>query len=525
MDTGGHGVDAAAWRIGMPRDAASLLLVAVLWILYFALQPLLFRFDEALVSANLTRAFQRPVDEGSLIAGLVLLPAGLLMGWAIARDASFRRLATWVTLAACGCAVVELLQAATERRHARPGDFVASVAAIVGGVWLARWVVRTERIHDAVARVLRIGVVSSAVCFLLGSIAAPVIAVRGAVLRGWDNAYHLLIGDEATGNRPWNGRLWQFGIYDSALSQQEAEQLCRAASRSAEGTSLRRQFGAVAYWSCSFPPAAAERVGLDSLIPSAPPIALSQIEPARAQVMPENHTMQRRGPIALRSQTPVPDVSRRISESGAFSVELKLACDELRQSGPARILTISADASHRNLTVGQNGDGLVMRLRTPVMGENGARCAPQWRRFFADRGSKHVVLTYRDGVARLYVDGQPDGRVVAATTLSAVLGIQSEWGALWAALLVFGSLGLLAQASLPQAGLKTRYRTLSSLLTPVPSVAAMWLVALEGDRCFDWSAACLAIICAGAGGVTHRLLIRVCSAQDRFSYSNQTRAR
>src|SRR5688572_27217610 len=58
-------------------------------------------------------------------------------------------------------------------------------------------------------------------------------------------------------------------------------------------------------------------------------------------------------------------------ESNRFSLELRLRPGSQSQSGPARIFTISADPLHRNLTVGQDGRNLVIRLRTPASDLNG----------------------------------------------------------------------------------------------------------------------------------------------------------
>lgn len=44
-----------------------------------------------------------------------------------------------------------------------------------------------------------------------------------------------------------------------------------------------------------------------------------------------------------------------------------------RQEGPTRIVTFSASEALRNATLGQSGRELVLRLRTPLAGENGSR--------------------------------------------------------------------------------------------------------------------------------------------------------
>ena len=40
----------------------------------------------------------------------------------------------------------------------------------------------------------------------------------------WDPSYHLILGNEATGNRPWKGKIYFVAIYDRPLSEKEAYQ-------------------------------------------------------------------------------------------------------------------------------------------------------------------------------------------------------------------------------------------------------------------------------------------------------------
>jgi hypothetical protein len=55
----------------------------------------------------------------------------------------------------------------------------------------------------------------------------------------------------------------------------------------------------------------------------------------------------------------------------ALDVSLEVRPLSSIQAGPARILTISSDAYERNLTLAQDGDDLVLRLRTQKTGRNG----------------------------------------------------------------------------------------------------------------------------------------------------------
>jgi VanZ family protein len=45
--------------------------------------------------------------------------------------------------------------------------------------------------------------------------------IPGGRLSNWDPSYSLVLGNEATGNRPWLGKLFLVAIYNRALSEQE----------------------------------------------------------------------------------------------------------------------------------------------------------------------------------------------------------------------------------------------------------------------------------------------------------------
>ena len=57
--------------------------------------------------------------------------------------------------------------------------------------------------------------------------------------------------------------------------------------------------------------------------------------------------------------------------SNQISIDLRLRSLAARQRGPARIFSISEDIHARNLTIGQDGTDLVIRVRTPRTDENG----------------------------------------------------------------------------------------------------------------------------------------------------------
>ncbi len=108
-------------------------------------------------------------------------------------------------------------------------------------------------------------------------------------------------------------------------------------------------------------------------------------------------------------------------KSNALGIEAVLTPANVKQSGPARIVTFSSSASSRNFTLGQDGDQLVMRLRTPRTGDNGVNPQVVLCKIEAGR-TYHVIVSYFPGRMLCHVDG----RQVLSTT--DVAGDFSNWG-------------------------------------------------------------------------------------------------
>ena len=91
--------------------------------------------------------------------------------------------------------------------------------------------------------------------------------------------------------------------------------------------------------------------------------------------------------------------------SGVLEVDLEARALLESQSGPARILTLSRNTSLRNLTLGQEGTALVLRLRTPKSSLNGEP-AYVIQGVFRDGGWRRIGLRIEGGSLVLSIDGK-----------------------------------------------------------------------------------------------------------------------
>ncbi len=69
------------------------------------------------------------------------------------------------------------------------------------------------------------------------------------------------------------------------------------------------------------------------------------------------------------------------------------------------MVSLSQDSRNRNLTLGQSRRDLVIRLRTPITGKNGANPPIVVPQVFTDQSPRHLIVTYRNPTLRIYVDG------------------------------------------------------------------------------------------------------------------------
>ncbi|MBD3673860.1 MAG: DUF1592 domain-containing protein [Planctomycetaceae bacterium] len=100
------------------------------------------------------------------------------------------------------------------------------------------------------------------------------------------------------------------------------------------------------------------------------------------------------------------DVLRQTNE---LTLEAWVKPANLKQEGPARIVTISKNPSERNATLGQQGDQYDVRLRTTRTTTNGIPSLSSPKKIVQTQLQHVVYSRNRFGLARLFVDGRVVG--------------------------------------------------------------------------------------------------------------------
>ena len=189
----------------------------------------------------------------------------------------------------------------------------------------------------------------------------------------WNPNFPLAIGNEVDGERPWLGTVSELAIGDRGLKEAEI-------ARIFEGTPTATVFGdsLVASYALTGEDGNRDRAGLSP-----------DLSPDRTWLVTAE------APRAI---------SKRIRDRSQFTASATVATADLTQTGPARIISISSDINHRNLTLGQSGSNLVVRLRTPMTGRNGSEPDITVPGLFADTEPHHLVVSFDGSVLQVWVE-------------------------------------------------------------------------------------------------------------------------
>lgn len=382
------------------RLAALLVVGGLVVILYTTLFPFDFynessfpglftRFDTGLASSGEADWFRNLLLFMPVSFGLACLLAGGGRRW-------FAVSGLILVLCLALSFAVEVLQLFLQERESTLTDVMSNgagalVSLLVFAVWRER---PLQRIANGIGVAVRRVEIKSLLAVYAGYTMLLVLLVNhlfnGASLATWNPAYPLLLGNEATGDRPWQGAVTNLAFF----SDPEPAGLYRLAFwRPVEQEANSEPFVA------SYPltGTAALHDGMGQL----PDLVWQGSAPAAT----ERGGIVFTGNSWLSTVTPVKVLNDNIAHNGQFTLTATVATAHPAQAGPARIVSLSNGPFQRNLTLGQDGADLVVRLRTGLSGENGLYPELRVTNVFADTNLHQIVVAYSGHQFRIHVDG------------------------------------------------------------------------------------------------------------------------
>lgn len=374
------------------------LLATILIILIATLYPFKFSFPDGfsvnvfLASFNNASSFQDQVNNVLLFMPLGFYTANF---WQRLRVRLILQIMIVLLLSAGLSLTVETLQVFLPSRSPTPADiFNNTWGGCLGFLCFYFWNYQKlnntiPKIKSSSLRLANLNNVGLMIGYFSFILMMSLLWQSTTNLSNWDLNYPLVLGNELTGNRNWQGYISQVYITDTALSNSQAKQGLKDPNFFANlGNSL------LANYQLSGKCCYQDKTG--NL-----PELLWQGKAIKTEV---NQGVFFSSNQWLKTPTSVQKLSQRISQTSEFTLSAILATDNIQQTGYARIISISENSLRRNLTISQQGDSLELRLRTPLTGENGSDIQLMIPNVFKNKEFHQIIITYSRGRIKFYID-------------------------------------------------------------------------------------------------------------------------
>lgn len=380
------------------RALPTITLIGVAIVLIATLFPFNFSGAPNFSVEKLADFFSRPSDPLDRVGNLLMLfPFGFgLSGWLIGKQSGKLGAAIVVLLASLFLSfVVESCQMFLPQRYPTLIDlFTNSLSGCLGCLGYDRWkaFIAYYSIEGDNRPISYFSLLKWVACFL-----AYILLTFGSSLAlqeltqpdNWQENFPLAIGNEVDGSRLWQGSVSELAIADRALTPEEiADIFARTPASQVFGNSL------VASYPLTGEDGNRDRAG------SSP-----DLSPQTASSPAGERTW-------LATTEPAQAISQRIRQTSQFTLSAIVATASTTQTGPARIISLSGDVYRRNLTLAQNETDLVVRLRSPITGRNGAEPHILVPNLLSDTEPHHLVVSYDGSVLEVYRDRLQDIRAI-----------------------------------------------------------------------------------------------------------------
>ncbi|MDJ0697495.1 MAG: VanZ family protein [Mastigocoleus sp. MO_167.B18] len=394
---------AQKFLINIPNWDYFIVIISSFIIFFATLHPFNFHLSDSwsirdlLTDFNNSSFFQDQVNNV-----LLFMPFGFGLGSILQRRKIklIGQLFTTTVLSATLSLTVELLQTLIPSRAPTPSDiFHNSFGGFLGLLCFYIYGSRSfnltlnklENSHSSKS-IKKIAIFSLAYVLFAFLISIPWQSMTS--LNSWDSDFHLILGNEGTGDRPWKGDVSQLYISDRAISQNEVKKLLT------DENNFQWEAGSLIadYQLNQIQNYYQDRTG------NLPELVWEGEEPPEKQSVLKQEEPPLNSRHWLKTKIPATTLSQRIGKTSEFTISANITTADVKVTGPGRIISMSADGQHRNFTLGQQEDNLEFRFRTPLTGSNGSDLNMNIPGVFTSENSHHIVITYSKATLEIYID-------------------------------------------------------------------------------------------------------------------------
>jgi len=268
---------------------------------------------------------------------------------------------------------IETFQMWCFERHSALFDVIANGLGVAIGLSVAHYMVKIRKITLDQWPVNKfIGV--SALIFFIFLLIAVIQSTRQSSLARWDNSYSLLLGNETTSDRPWQGTINTLALVPAAFSQQQVLSLSDLSQGDVKATLIKNG----------------------------------------AYVLPSAVKLTGKSEHYL-SQEVTDFFYNKAIRHNSFTVIATVNTNNLQQGGPARIISFSKGPFNRNFDLGQEQQQLVFRVST-LTTPDAIHPRVTTPSILQPGIPTTVAATYNGSIMRLYVNGHLYARADLALT-------------------------------------------------------------------------------------------------------------
>ncbi|HUT94841.1 MAG TPA: DUF4038 domain-containing protein [Thermoguttaceae bacterium] len=232
-------------------------------------------------------------------------------------------------------------------------------------------------------------------------------------ISNWDASFHLALANELSGDRPWLGDYYAVALYDSVLTDKEVADRFQAGAGAKPDKPPLLQY--------TFHEGNGDVVR--DVSGHGKPLNL-KVEKADAVRWLPGGGLRIRSPARITGTAAAEKIVQGIGHSGELTLEAWIKPANTSQVGPARIVTLSADPSRRNFTLGQAAGDFEMRFRTSTTSTNGE---PSLWSSSQDTDAGANVSALRSATGDLVVLYFAHGGQVTLSDSKLIGGLRAKW--------------------------------------------------------------------------------------------------